>query len=99
MAKFEKGHTKKGGRDKGVENKITQDSKEIFRLIMEGQVPNVGEALNQVFEEDKATYLKCLATLMPYFMSKKTDVTTNGKDINMTDSKPFHEWADNDNTE
>ena len=30
---FKKGKPKTGGREKGDENKITQDSKEIFRLI------------------------------------------------------------------
>ena len=99
MAKFEKGHKKKGGREKGIENKITQDARELFISVMEGQVPFVKESLAEVRKEDHATYLKLLTNLFPYFISKKTDVTTNGKDINMTDSKPFHEWADDDKAE
>ena len=96
---FKKGKPKTGGREKGVENKITQDGKEIFRLIMEGQVPNVDEALNQVYKEDKEAYLKCLAALMPYFMSKKTDITTNGKGLH--DKPIIIDWnggSDKDNT-
>lgn len=81
MAKFEKGHTKKGGREKGVENKITQDAKEKFMLIMEGEIDHVKEALDEVRKEDKANYLKILAQLIPYFIPKKTDVTSNGKGL------------------
>jgi len=96
---FKKGKPKTGGREKGVENKITQDGREIFRLIMEGQVPNVDEALNQVYKENKEAYLKCLAALMPYFMAKKTDITTNGKGLH--DKPIIIDWnggSDKDNT-
>jgi hypothetical protein len=71
-----------GGRPKGVENKVTQDAKALFMEIMEGQVPKVQEALNEVYNEDKAAFLKYLAALMPYFIPKKTDVTSNGKELN-----------------
>lgn len=99
MAKFEKGHKKKGGREKGIENKITQDARELFISIMEGEVCHVQKALAAVRNEDSVNYLRLLTNLFPYFIPKKTDVTTNGKDINMTDSKPFHEWADDDKAE
>lgn len=94
-----KGQPKIGGRQKGTENKITQDARELFISIMEGEVCHVQKALADVRNEDSVNYLKLLTNLFPYFIPKKTDVTTNGKDINMTDSKPFHEWADDDKAE
>ena len=52
MAKFEKGHKKKGGREKGIENKITQDARELFISIMEGEVCHVQKALADVRNEE-----------------------------------------------
>jgi hypothetical protein len=72
----------KGGRPKGSVDKVTSDAKALFMEIMEGQVPKVQEALNEVYKEDKAAFLKYLAALMPYFIPKKTDVTSNGKELN-----------------
>ena len=71
-----------GGRPKGAEGKVTAGAKALFMEIMEGQVPKVQEALNEVYNEDKAAFLKYLAALMPYFIPKKTDVTSNGKELN-----------------
>ena len=42
-----------GGRPKGVENKVTQDAKALFMEIMEGQVPKVQQALEEVYNDDK----------------------------------------------
>jgi len=97
MAKFEKGHTKKGGREKGVENKITQDARARFMDIMEGEVDHVKDSLSEVRKEDKATYLKLLAQLFPYFLPKMTEVNVKGSITN--ESKPFMKWADDDSSE
>ena len=75
------GKNHKGGRPKGSVDKVTSDAKALFMEIMEGQVPKVQEALNEVYKEDKAAFLKYLAALMPYFIPKKTDVTSNGKEL------------------
>lgn len=96
---FKKGKPKTGGREKGVENKITQDAKERFIEIMEGEVDLVKESLAQVRKEDHATYLKLLAQLFPYFIPKKTDVTSNGKELN--DKPIIIDWnggSDQDST-
>lgn len=88
-----------GGRPKGVENKVTQDTKALFKEIMEGQVPKVQEALNELYKKDKAAFLKYLAALMPYFIPKKTDVTSNGKELN--DKPIIIDWnggSDQDST-
>jgi len=93
------GKNNKGGRPKGAVDKVTSDAKALFMEIMEGQVPKVQEALNEVYKEDKAAFLKYLAALMPYFIPKKTDVTSNGKELN---EKPIIiDWnggSDKDNT-
>lgn len=94
-----KGQPKLGGRQKGTENKITQEAKELFVSIMEGEVLHVQKALEDVRNTDAATYLKVLTNLFPYFIPKKTDVTTNGKEITLSENKPFHEWAEDDKTE
>jgi hypothetical protein len=93
---FKKGKPKTGGRQKGIENKVTQDARARFMDIMEGEVDHVKDSLSEVRKEDKATYLKLLAQLFPYFLPKMTEVNVKGTITN--DSKPFHEWA-NDNTE
>ena len=91
-----KGQKKIGGRQKGTENKVTKDARERFMDIMEGEVDHVKDSLSEVRKEDKATYLKLLAQLFPYFLPKMTEVNVKGTITN--ESKPFHEWAD-DNTE
>ena len=91
-----KGQPKLGGRQKGTENKVTQDARARFMDIMEGEVDHVKDSLSEVRKEDKATYLKLLAQLFPYFLPKMTEVNVKGTITN--ESKPFHEWAD-DNTE
>ena len=93
---FKKGKPKTGGREKGIENKVTQDARARFMDIMEGEVDHVKDSLSEVRKEDKATYLKLLAQLFPYFLPKMTEVNVKGTITN--ESKPFHEWAD-DNTE
>lgn len=79
---FEKGHTKAGGRPKGGENKITKDAKERFMEIMEGEIENVKTSLANVRKENESQYLNLLSKLLPYFLPKKVDVSSNGKDIN-----------------
>lgn len=96
---FKKGKPKTGGREKGVENKITQDARERFIEIMEGEVDSVKESLAQVRKEDHGTYLKILAQLLPYFLPKKTDVTSNGKGLH--DKPIIIDWnggSDQDST-
>ena len=48
MAKFEKGHKKVGGKEKGVPNKITTEFKELFTAIIEKQAPHIEIALEDL---------------------------------------------------
>ncbi len=77
-----KGQPKYGGRLKGTINKTTRESKELLTTIIEGQIPHIKTALVEVFEKDKALYLKSIAGLLPYFLPKKTDITSNDGELN-----------------
>lgn len=77
-----KGQPKYGGRQKGTINKVTAESKDLFSTIIAGHIPNIHNALNEVFEKDKALYLKSISALLPYFLPKKTDITSNHEEIN-----------------
>jgi hypothetical protein len=67
------------GKPKGAVNKVTQEARELFKTIMEGQVPNIESALNEVRANDKGKYLEVLSKLLPYFIPKKLEVDTPGE--------------------
>ena len=69
------------GRPKGVQNEVTKTAKEMFINIMEGQVPQIEDALQKTKEKDPARYLDVLSRLMPYFMPKQVDIKSNGNEI------------------
>ena len=75
---FEKGNP---GRPKGILNKSTAKGRELFMQIMEGQIDHVEGALQVVKMEDPAKYLDLISKLLPYFMPKKVDVTSDGKEL------------------
>lgn len=75
-----KGAKKVGGRQKGTPNEITKDARLIFAAIMEKQMPDIDAALEELKDRPK-DYLDCWAKLAPYFMPKKTDITSNGESI------------------
>lgn len=80
MAKYSKGQSgNPNGRPKGAENKVTKESRELFKAIMDGEVPNIEEALGLLRENSPEKYLKALSSLFPYFMPKKleADITVN----------------------
>jgi len=74
MSKYVKGQSgNPNGRPKGAENKVTKESRELFKAIMDGEVPNIEEALGLLRENSPEKYLKALASLFPYFMPKKLE--------------------------
>ena len=52
-----KGQPKYGGRQKGTINKVTAESKDLFSTIIAGHIPNIHNALNEVFETLEAKAL------------------------------------------
>lgn len=81
MAKFEKGKTKEGGREKGVPNKLTQDARKLFTSTLERQVVHIHDAFMEVREKDPAKFLELFAKYAQYFVPKQVDITTNGEQV------------------
>lgn len=80
MARFKPGESgNPKGRPQGSANKVTTEARELFKAIMDGEVPHIEEALGLLRESSPEKYLKALSSLFPYFMPKKleADVTVN----------------------
>ena len=52
------------GRPKGTPNKITQEGRELFIKIMDGQVEHIEEELALLRESSGEKYLKALASIL-----------------------------------
>ena len=76
-----KGHTKVGGRKKGVTNRTTKEAREFFTKVVQGQFDNIEGAMQELYEKDKARYIDALTKLVQYVLPKKTDITTDDKPI------------------
>ncbi len=84
---FELGHKKLGGKQVGSENKVTKESRLLFKETLAGQVKNIALAFDEVFENDKAKYLDLFAKYAQYFIPKQLDLTTDGEKVNQFDLK------------
>jgi len=74
---FKQGHQKVGGRQKGVTNKTTQETRELFNQVWSDNVPKISEALEKVYYDDPSKYLEILAKFAQYFVPKKVEQDTN----------------------
>lgn len=75
MSKFKKGQiANPKGRTKGAANKVTQDTRKIFKAMMEEEMPFIRDALEELREEGSAVYLRAITGLMPYFLPKVTEI-------------------------
>ena len=92
---FKKGQSgNKEGRPKGTPNVLTKDARDAFIKIMEGEVDNVQYALEEIRNTSSFNYIMCLSKLMPYFMPKMIDVTSNGEGI----APMIIDWTGNKDT-
>ena len=66
-----------GGRTKGTPNKCTAETKALLVDLIAGLTDRIQEALDEVFECNKREYLQIMVRLLPYVMSKATEVATN----------------------
>ena len=66
------------GRGKGVQNKITVEIKEAFKLLLERNIPNLEMWLNQVATEDQARALDIVVKLLEYYTPKLARVEGQG---------------------
>lgn len=76
-----KGTVKTGGRKAGIQNRTTKESKEFLEFIMFGQLENMQDALNTLYEKDQSRYLDACSKLFTYVMPKKTDLTSGDEKL------------------
>jgi hypothetical protein len=76
---FKAGH--KGFKPKGAVNRTTKEAKEFLEFIMFGQMDNMMDALNTLYEKDQARYLDACSKLFTYVLPKKTDITSGDDKI------------------
>lgn len=73
---------KTGGRTKGTQNKVTQDIRQSFKLLVEGNFKEVQGWLNKVAKTDPAEALKLYMALservLPKLSSQSVDMTSDG---------------------
>jgi len=76
---FVKGH--KGVKPKGAVNRTTKEAKEFLEFMMFGQLENMNDALNTLYEKDKRNYIDACSKLFSYVLPKKTDLTSGDEKI------------------
>ena len=76
-----KGTPKTGGKKPGVVNRTTKEARELLEQVLLGQVDNIKTSLESLMKESDSKYLDACSKLFTYVLPKKTDITTNGKDI------------------
>jgi hypothetical protein len=64
---------KTGGRQKGTPNKLDSEAREVFIQTLEGQVPNIEKAFQEVLKKSPEKYLDLFAKYAQYFVPKKTE--------------------------
>jgi len=62
------------GRTKGALNKVTQETRILFKSIMEGEVPHIQKALEELRAEGPGHYIRAITGLLPYFLPKQTEI-------------------------
>jgi len=69
------------GRTKGTPNRTTKQAKEFLEFMMFGQLDNMNDALNTLYEKDQRSYLDACSKLFTYVLPKKTDVTSGDEKL------------------
>ena len=70
---FEKGKEKTGGREKGSENKLNREARELFVNTLANKSAMLDEAFDKVYAESPARFLDLFAKYAQYFIPKKTE--------------------------
>ena len=81
MAGRPKGQPKSGGRQKGTQNKSTEQSKAMFIDMMGGNVKKVKAALDYLYKKDKVKWLDTVCKFFPYFLPRKQDITSDDEQL------------------
>jgi hypothetical protein len=85
VGKFESGHAKKGGKVKGTPNKVTTEIREFYKSILDKNQDKFESAMNSIFQDDKAEYVRLSLMISERFVPKisaqSIDVTSGGKTV------------------
>ena len=76
-----KGLPKSGGRQKGTQNKSTEEAKKLFVEIMSGNIKKFQAALDNLYKEDPIKWLDVVNKFFPYYLPRQTDITSDGESI------------------
>lgn len=79
------------GRPLGSQNRTTKEAKELLEQILLGQIDNIKAALENIKEKDPGRYLDACSKLFSYVLPRKTDITSDGEQINILFSEKNNE--------
>jgi len=76
-----KNHAKAGGRKKGIPNKVTQDLKDFYKDLLEGEREHIRKALEELRGDDAHKYLMAIDKISSKVVPNKKDITSDGQSI------------------
>lgn len=77
------------GRKKGVPNKATQEVKDAYLALIQGNLPQIQAWLDRVAERDPARAIDLLLRISPFVIPKKQEMDLNIENpINIVIPKP-----------
>jgi len=77
------------GKPKGLKNKVSEASKQLFLAVMSGEVEHIQDELALLREQSSEKYLKALSSLFPYFMPKQIE-----QDVTFIEPSTKPSWFD-----
>jgi hypothetical protein len=79
------------GKPKGAKSKVLIEARKLFNITLEGQVPFLMSAFDEVRKEDPAMFLKLFAQYAQFFVPKKIDHSSSDGSMNYV---PISQWTE-----
>lgn len=92
--KFDKGHKKVGGKEKGTPNKATKDQRELITKIIDNNIENIQDWIDEVASTDKKRAFDMVKDLMEFSIPKLKSIEltgAEGKDLTIIVQAPTRE--------